>query len=1678
MTWLKSAYPGELPGKGLGTGPQTGNLTWGANRLIPTNRYSYLPSRDCENYANMWGIKKRLGRGRSPSRKELSTNASPEPSFSSVVTLAKTNDEPPANEIPTDVISVSGGLELLAPTPTTVRSNSTFIVPVKSRSRSRSLQRPNDPLGLTVVHEPETSPPLDIIFVHGLGGTSRATWSKGRDIEYFWPEKWLPLEPGIRTARILTFGYNASFSSTGPAPITGIADFAKDLLYSMKFAKDQHLEELEIGQRPIIFVGHSMGGLIVKQAYVLGQNDEKYSTIVSSISAILFLATPHRGSNLAEVLNRILTASIFNHSPKLFISELSNGSQRIEALNDAFRHVAPRIDILSFYETLQTSVGPKKMMVVEKSSATLGYPDEISKSLDADHHNVCKFESTEDPNYISVRNALKTLVTTIRANGQHLLRAQKKAQVEQLETLLAVSENHQDDLDFFRKRWTPGTCDWILSSPSFKKWANESEDGPKMLWLHALPASGKSILSSFIANHLLQETFCVYYFFRFGDQSKRSLSTCLRTIAFQIAEQLPQFCRALKDIRFSSKTLEKTDAKTIWEKVFIGVLFRMEVTTTMYWIIDAIDESDHPQLLVEMMQSISTSLAPIKLLLVSRQTPELISTFDRLSVVAPVAYLPLEDTKNDIRIYVEKEIQYMHAPPEFKSQIVEKMVAGANGNFLWASLALVEVMKCNTQEDLDETLEDIPTGMEQLYQQMERTIMERTRPRDQKLGQMILTWAVCARRPINLKELAQALQPEFSVMLDLKFTISRVCGQFVVIDSSDQLVMVHKTARDHIISTDSALAVRVTESHEKLFTKCLSVSEQMQPRRDSDRRPGNQKASENQDFVRYATTSWAYHLNMISPESDVPLLLLSKFLKSPSLFAWIVSLAQQNQLRVLVSSSKSMSLYVRRKKGRYAGTNPMLHRLNEVELLESWATDLIKLLGKFGLNLTANPTSMYQQIPPFCPKNSMIYQHFKQTTPLPHPLAVDGISKTVWDDSLAKLSLGPDSQTLAIVCSRDRFAVLTAAGSIVLYDSTTFEVKQTLEHAERVCAMSFSSNSDLLVTYGFRTTKVWSIHTGHVMYQIRNPIRSRAFTIAFSAGDTELIIGSNDHVIRVARLTVTNPVWSELDQGIFKDDTALDRNVNNVPWRIAFNSDASCVAVAYRGSPLCIWALDPPELIGRCMRNQEYAGNSWTVVDQVVWHPKSEEVLGLYMGGHVFRWNPYDNTQQELQAEASILASSPEGKFFATGDSNGTIKLYNFDHFTLIYRLSCENMMNDICFSPDSKRLYDLRGQFCNIWEPNALIRVDETNEESDVGSEVASLQTAAISEVVAEVRDQITAIAVQFRGRYQAIGNEGGVVSIVDSLEGDHVAVQLWKSPAMLSIEYLDWSSDGNYLACAELTGKVIVKKVSLESGQKWTIEPVFDVKLNVSSEGIQQVLLNSNGNILLVKNGPEVTVWFLGLPSSDAHSKSITSPGTTWVKHPTDSTLLLAFSPSLLRVYVWEDLSEIAMFNIDGPTFFGPDVNQTSDSTDKPTTKINNIFTYPLGSSFVIDFIPATSKSQSHLTSLFETSSITPLPTTAPPFTLTPTQIPPEIQQQIAMPLGILPKQRLIFLDKDYWMCSWRLGASLSTEKVQRYYFLPKDWLNVECLELCALLADGRFLIPNNGELAIIKSAGLSHG
>ena len=101
----------------------------------------------------------------------------------------------------------------------------------------------------------------------------------------------------------------------------------------------------------------------VWQGYMQGKLDPEYESITKAISAINFLATQHRGTNLAETLNRILQASFVSNS-KEYITDITQNSFIIQKLNEQFRHVAPKLDIVSLYETRPTPIGIKRNSIV------------------------------------------------------------------------------------------------------------------------------------------------------------------------------------------------------------------------------------------------------------------------------------------------------------------------------------------------------------------------------------------------------------------------------------------------------------------------------------------------------------------------------------------------------------------------------------------------------------------------------------------------------------------------------------------------------------------------------------------------------------------------------------------------------------------------------------------------------------------------------------------------------------------------------------------------------------------------------------------------------------------------------------------------------------------------------------------------------------------------------------------------------------------------------------------------------------------------------------------------------------------------------------------------------------------------------------------------------------------
>lgn len=332
-------------------------------------------------------------------------------------------------------------------------------------------------------------------------------------------------------------------------------------------------------------------------------------------------------------------------------------------------------------------------MILEKDSSVLGYPGETSKALDADHHNVCKYDSPRDPNYVTVRNALKTIVSKIisasRSNKPPL---SNRRESQDLKSLLAITGLPDIDYVFFRDQWVQGTNDWFLEEKSYLEWLHVRDSAPFLLWLNGGAATGKSVLSSFIIDSLVERgVSCQYFFIRFGDQKKRTLSLLLRSIAYQIARSLPGFLQRLLQLVDEAIDFETADPRTIWERVFKSILFTMEEGQPLYWIIDGLDEADDPRALIRLFSDISLSAIPIRILLVGRKTSEIVAVFQKVPKVLEPSLISIEGHVEDLRCYIHQELN-MYGTTEYNASMVDRIVRAAQNNFLVSSEVLCSLL--------------------------------------------------------------------------------------------------------------------------------------------------------------------------------------------------------------------------------------------------------------------------------------------------------------------------------------------------------------------------------------------------------------------------------------------------------------------------------------------------------------------------------------------------------------------------------------------------------------------------------------------------------------------------------------------------------------------------------------------------------------------------------------------------------------------------------------------------------------------------------------------------------------------------------------------------------------------------------------------------------------------------
>ncbi|OTA58834.1 hypothetical protein K449DRAFT_373278, partial [Hypoxylon sp. EC38] len=667
---------------------------------------------------------------------------------------------PQGNEPIADIILVHG----LQGHP---RRTWTFVPPTKSRKNAQ-VSQPVTPGG---PHKPRS-------FVGVLSNPIRRSHSSSRlsgirttednviqeDEGVYWPRDLLLSD--CPNTRILVWGYD-SIVTKGfqPANKSNLFSHARDLLYS--------LERERTPGRRIIFVAHSIGGLLVKEALRRSEQaeDESLRDIIKSTKGIVFLGTPHRGSSdfasLGDVMRKVAGTLLRVDSNGNIIRALGVDSPELELSRESFNRQWRLFEfqVKTFQESLPMTgvdLGILNEKIVPDVSSSLDDPRERAESLQANHTAMTRFSGSDDANYIKVGGELRRIVNMINfVDNQREISAvgsspqcttpsiQMSAEtLECLDTLTFPTMMNRQ-----RNIWEAltNTCDWFYESAEFKKWysRNSVEDFHGLLWLKGKPGSGKStiIKDAYLRTLELEgprATVAAFFFNARGSDLEKTPLGCFRSIIHQLCRQ----DRAITDEFYKSyrtcKSSLASNQEVTWSQPelvsFLKRIFKQKRTRRAIIFCDALDECeenaarDTVYLFADICKDALAAGVDLNICLSSRHYPSI--------TVNKILQIIMErSNQTDIATYVHAKFGVLeNSEREVVAKLTSELINRASGIFLWAVLVSNLLL-----QDLDtgqpigmllQRLGCVPTEMENLYGDLCKSL----KPEEREFSSRLIQW--------------------------------------------------------------------------------------------------------------------------------------------------------------------------------------------------------------------------------------------------------------------------------------------------------------------------------------------------------------------------------------------------------------------------------------------------------------------------------------------------------------------------------------------------------------------------------------------------------------------------------------------------------------------------------------------------------------------------------------------------------------------------------------------------------------------------------------------------------------------------------------------------------------------------------------------------------------------------
>ncbi|KAH7161129.1 hypothetical protein EDB81DRAFT_943854 [Dactylonectria macrodidyma] len=757
---------------------------------------------------------------------------------------------------------------------------------------------------LEVVYESSDSVEVDIIAVHGLGANVDWSWTWRDKTDKTDPPhlvNWQK-DPGMLPAivpksRIILYNYDSRWHAN--APRTRLQLCGED------FARAVHAFRRTSPHRPIVFVGHSLGGNVIQHGLLYANSENEFRNITTSVAGVVFLGSPLRGTKLHFLPQLLTTIMSPAGSHGGVIEELAYDNP---GLRDKLHDFCRMLNTLSipascFFELYESDYGRRKQkmfsgiikgIVVDETSACI--PGHNRISLQADHFDMNKFSDPKNRSFLSVSDEIRKM----SKNAQDIIerRAQPHPIITDRRNVLTRNSKARDclralfltdpfeDMKAMKRkkgRRATGTCEWILGSESLTAWlSGKCAPSPKtiptnVLWLYGNPGTGKTTMSIFLAEELprifsaTDQKTLAYFFCDSSYDTRKTTTGVIRGLLLQLLQQHPSLLRHVSP-KFDERGVKVFDSfDAIWEMLM--KVTSDKATGRKYCIIDALDEcepSSQEILLSQLQETFSPNSTTdhdsnLSILITSRPYPEI---REFLNVYSNQDLSGFEESKQDIDKFIGEKVAHLKEKKKYTikvaHQVAQILREKSENTFLWIGLACEELsLRGFASKDAVKRLQALPRGLHSLYKNLLDTAIELGTDNGATIKDL-LGFIVVALRPLTVLELGAAcgLYQDESEEERVQFTMEEIesCRLMVVVQD-DTVLFLHQSVKDFLIrpsGSDGQRLVHELQAHATLATRCIDYLIEITPNAPLP----SWKQLEHVEFLLYASNFWPEHARM------------------------------------------------------------------------------------------------------------------------------------------------------------------------------------------------------------------------------------------------------------------------------------------------------------------------------------------------------------------------------------------------------------------------------------------------------------------------------------------------------------------------------------------------------------------------------------------------------------------------------------------------------------------------------------------------------------------------------------------------------------------------------------------------------------------------------------------------